>query len=154
MNPGTRPAGRGAGGARHRARRCVIQALYQWQLTGQDADEIAQQFRGGERLAGADRDYFDTAWGGVTADAAGLDAALSPFLDRAVEELDPVERNVLRLAAWELREENVPPAVVINEAVELAHLFGGTDGHSFVNAVLDKAARSWRSAAPEPGHST
>jgi N utilization substance protein B len=116
---------------RHRARRGVVQALYQWQLTSGDVDGIAEQFREGEALSGADRSYFD------------------PFLERSPSQLDPVERAVLWLGAWELLDnKEIPAPVVINEAVELAKAFGGTDGHSFVNAVLDAAAKAWGRDVP------
>lgn len=134
---------------RHRARRGVVQALYQWQLTSQDLEEIAEQFRGGELLSGADRDYFDAAFAGVTAQKQRLEQALDPFLERASSELDPVERAILWLGAWELLDsDEIPSPVVINEAVELAKAFGGTGGHSFVNAVLDAAAQAWGHDAP------
>ena len=134
---------------RHRARRGVVQALYQWQLTAQEVDEIAGQFRGGEALDGADRDYFDAAFAGVTSQRERLELSLDPFLERGLSELDPVERAILWLGAWELlNDEDMPAAVVINEAVELAKTFGGTDGHSFVNAVLDAAAKAWGRDAP------
>ena len=94
----TAPSGKAPDSKRHRARRCVVQALYQWQLTSQDVDEIAGQFRGSELLNGADRDYFDLAFAGVTAKKEGLEQALDPFLERASSELDPVERAVLWLS--------------------------------------------------------
>jgi N utilization substance protein B len=143
------PSGEAPDSKRHRARRGVVQALYQWQLTSQDVGEIAEQFRGGELLGGADLDYFDTAFAGVTTHRQRLEQALDPFLERASSELDPVERAVLWLGAWELLDrDEIPSPVVINEAVELAKAFGGTDGHSFVNAVLDAAARAWGRDAP------
>ena len=146
---GEAPANEAPDSKRHRARRGVVQALYQWQLTSQDVDEIAEQFRGSELLNGADRDYFDLAFAGVTAKKEDLEQALDPFLRRASSELYPVERAVLWLGAWELLDrDEIPSPVVINEAVELAKAFGGTDGHSFVNAVLDAAARAWGRDAP------
>jgi N utilization substance protein B len=134
---------------RHRARRGVVQALYQWQLTSGDVDGIAEQFREGEALSGADRSYFDVAFAGVTTQRERLEMALDPFLERSPSQLDPVERAVLWLGAWELLDnKEIPAPVVINEAVELAKAFGGTDGHSFVNAVLDAAAKAWGRDVP------
>ncbi len=143
------PHGKAPDSKRHRARRGVVQALYQWQLTSQDPDEIAEQFHEGEALNRADRAYFDLAFTGVTTRREDLELALDPFLERASSELDPVERAVLWLGAWELLyNADIPAPVVINEAVELAKAFGGTNGHSFVNAVLDAAAKAWGRDTP------
>lgn len=132
-------------GPRHRARKRAVQALYQWQVTGQDAGDILSQFREMQSASQADGAYFEELVRRVVAHADELDEALAPFLERSPAQVDPVERSVLRLAAWELREcPEVPWRVVLDEAVELAHVFGAVHGHTFVNAVLDKAARAWR----------
>lgn len=132
-------------GPRHRARKRAIQALYQWQVTGQEAGEILEQFREEQTGSRFDNDYFETLVRRVIEHAPELDEALAPYLERPLAQVDPVERSVLRLAAWELRNSpEVPWRVVLDEAVELSHVFGASHGHTFVNAVLDKAARQWR----------
>lgn len=134
-----------ARGPRHRARKRAIQALYQWQVTGQEAGEILEQFREEQTGSRFDNDYFETLVRRVIEHAPELDEALAPYLERPLAQVDPVERSVLRLAAWELRNSpEVPWRVVLDEAVELSHVFGASHGHTFVNAVLDKAARQWR----------
>jgi len=131
--------------ARHKARELALQGLYQWLLAKEHADEIRAhlaEFKGYDK---ADRKYLDMLLDGVIADAAELDAAFTPLLDRPAEELSPVERGVLLIGAYELAHvPEVPYKVVINEAVELAKSYGGTDGHKYVNAVLDKLAARLR----------
>ena len=133
--------------ARSLARKLAMQALYQWQLTGQSAAELRNQYAEEEGWGDADADYFRELLNGITEGAAGLDAALAGLIDRPVGQLDPVERAVLLIGLYELgHRPEVPWRVVINEGVELAKRFGATDGHKFVNAVLDRAARSLRAA--------
>ena len=133
--------------ARHKARELALQGLYQWLLAKEHADEIRAhlaEFKGYDK---ADQKYLDLLLDGVIADAAELDAAFAPLLDRPVEELSPVERGVLLIGAYELAQvPDVPYKVVINEAVELAKSYGGTDGHKYVNGVLDKLAARLRPA--------
>jgi N utilization substance protein B len=136
-----------AGRARSLSRKLAMQALYQWQLTGQSAAELRNQFAADEGFADADAQYFGELLDGVTGDAATLDAELGGLIDRPVAQLDPVERAVLLIGLFELgRRLDVPFRVVINEGVELAKRFGATEGHKFVNAVLDRAARTHRAA--------
>jgi transcription antitermination protein NusB len=124
-----------------------MQALYQWQLTGQTAAELRNQYAEEEGYGDADAEYFRELLQGVTDGAAVLDGTLAGLIDRPVEQLDPVERAVLLIGLYELGQRlDVPWRVVINEGVELAKRFGATDGHKFVNAVLDRAARSLRAA--------
>jgi N utilization substance protein B len=124
-----------------------MQALYQWQLTGQTAAELRNQYAEEEGYGDADAEYFRELLQGVTDGAAVLDGTLAGLIDRPVEQLDPVERAVLLIGLYELAQRlDVPWRVVINEGVELAKRFGATDGHKFVNAVLDRAARSLRAA--------
>lgn len=132
--------------ARRHARRLAMQALYQWQLTAQPPQEIHNQFREDQNVERADLEYFRELLYAVVEGCAGLDAALAPHLtQRAVEEVDPVERAILRLAAYELLHRiDVPYRVVVNEAVELAKKFGAAGSHKFVNGVLDKLARDSR----------
>lgn len=130
---------------RHRSRRLLIQALYQWQLAGGEAREIMLQFIDGRDMNGADGDYFRQVLAGIGDDLARLDAAIEPLLERSLAMVDPVERAILRLAAYELFERReVPVRVVINEAVELAQVFGSAEGHRFVNGLVDRLARRVR----------
>ena len=132
---------------RTRARRTALQALYQWQMTAQDPHEITNDFNEEERLGQLDRALFDNLLAGVINSVVELDEILVPHLDRGIAEIDPVERAVLRLAAFELRTSiEVPWKVVVNEAVELAHMFGAESSHRFINGVLDKVARELRPA--------
>ncbi len=133
-------------GARHRARRAALQSLYQWQATGQAASEIVDQFSAEESFAKLDQDYFKRILVGVIDNVGDLDESLTPFLNRPLRQVDPIERAVLRLAAFELAHcPDVPWRVIINESVELARTFGAEQGHRFVNGVLDKLAPSLRS---------
>jgi len=125
----------------------VLQALYQWQITGQQAGEILAQFRAAQDMNGVDEAYFEQLLRGVVAGQEGLDAELKPFLDRPIGQVDLMERVVLRIGAYELLNcPELPFRVVLDECVDLAHRFGSEQGHSYVNAVLDKAAHRWRSA--------
>jgi N utilization substance protein B len=129
------------------ARKLAMQALYQWQLTQHSATEINKQFLESEESAGVDREYFAELVSGCIARHEELAGALRPFLDRPVDQLDPVETAILMIGMFELRERvDVPYRVVINEAVDLCKRFGATDAHKYVNAVLDRAARELRTA--------
>jgi transcription antitermination protein NusB len=133
--------------ARSLSRKLAMQALYQWQLAGQSASELRLQFATEEGYDDAEQEYFSDLVGGVTASVVSLDSTLQPLIDRPLGQLDPVERAVLWIGLFELlHRPDVPYRVVINEGVELAKRFGATDGHKFVNAVLDRAARELRSA--------
>jgi N utilization substance protein B len=130
---------------RSRARRAAVQALYQWQCTGQTPAEIAGQFREGPSLERADQDYFDALLAGVVRDRDHLESAIARFIDRPVGQLDPVARAILLLGAFELDQRaEVPWRVVVNEAVDLAHTFGADKSHRYVNGVLDRVARDLR----------
>jgi transcription antitermination protein NusB len=131
--------------ARRRSRELAVQGLYHWQLTGKDAVMIAAELAEADDFAKSDASYFRTLLNGAIDNAAALEAEITPFLDRAFRELSPVERGILLIGGYELlRELEVPYRVVINEAVELAKAYGGTDGHKFVNGVLDKLAARLR----------
>lgn len=133
--------------ARSVARKLAMQALYQWQLTGQPAREIIQQFLEGEDAAGVDREHFTELVRRCIDESGALRAALAPFIDRPLEQLDPVEAAILLIGMFELTHRlDVPYRVVINEAVDLGKRFGATDAHKYVNAVLDRAARELRAA--------
>jgi N utilization substance protein B len=130
---------------RHWARRLALQALYQWDLARQRPAEIVAQFAEDENWPRADAEYFGELVRGVTAQARALDARLAPYLDRPMSEVDPVERAVLRIGAYELQHRlDVPFRVVLEEAVSLARKFGAEGGHRFVNGVLDRLARELR----------
>jgi N utilization substance protein B len=132
---------------RRRAREFVLQGLYQRQLSGNSAAAIRAQIAEAAGFPKADGVYFDELWAGVAAEFDELVALCAPHLDRKAKELSPVERAILALGAWELKHrQEIPYRVVINEAVELAKSYGGTDGHKFVNGVLDKMAKQLRAA--------
>jgi N utilization substance protein B len=133
--------------ARSRARRRALQALYAWQLAGTPVPQVLEQFRHEQDMEIADLEYFEDLVRGVVSQVAALDQALTAYLDRPVAEVDPIERAVLRIAAYELlHRPDVPYRVVLNEAVESSKRFGAEHAHSYVNGVLDKAAHAWRSA--------
>ncbi len=139
-----KPSG-GARKSRRKSREFVVQGLYQWALATSPVEEIEQQLREEKSFASVDAEHFTTLLRGVIAQAHLLDAMLQPHLDRPVAELSPVEHAILRLAGYEMQHHpEIPYRVVINEAVELAKSFGGTDGHKFVNGVLDKLAAQVR----------
>ena len=141
----TRPRSDRSGRARSLSRRLALQALYQWQMTGQEPGLIAAQFLADEDLGKADPDYFHELLHQVPVRAAEIDAALEPFLDRPPAQVDPVERAILRIGGYELMQHpDLAYRIVINEAVELAKMFGAEQGHRFVNGVLDKLARATR----------
>jgi N utilization substance protein B len=134
-------------GRRTLARQSALQALYQWQMTGQTPAEIERQFLDDPEAGDFERSLFHELLHGVPAHLGELDASLGPLLDRPVEQVDPVERAILRLGAYELlRSPELPYRVVINEAVDLAKRFGAEQGHRYVNGVLDKLARRARAA--------
>jgi len=140
-------AGKSATGkwARRKARRAAVQAVFGWQMTGGNTADVESEYESNGSLDKADAVFFTEILRGVLLNAGELDALLGPVLDRQVGELDKVELAVLRLAARELQtRDDIPFAVVIDEYVELAKLFGAEDGHKFVNGVLDKLAISLR----------
>ena len=132
---------------RRRAREFVIQGLYQWQVGDQDEAAIQVQ---AESVAGfdkADRELYLALLRETRQQAASLQAELAPHIDRHWDEVSPIERCILLLGACELKlHPETPYRVIINEAIELAKTFGGTDGHKFVNGVLDKLASGLRAA--------
>lgn len=132
-------------GSRRLARELALRALYQWLLTGDDLACLLKQSEEAEDYPKASPIYLKTLIEGVVSDARALDAALMPHLDRPVERLSPIEHAILLMGAYELMYcPDVPYRVVLNEAVELAKRYGGTDGHKYVNGVLDKLARTVR----------
>lgn len=134
--------------ARRRARRRALQALYQWHLTGQDVSDIIGQFHEVQDFSNVDDELFATLVRKVSSEQAVIDEKIAPFLDRPLDQLDVIEHVILSIAAYELLNSiEVPHQVVIDEAVNLARQFGAEQGHSFINGVLDKAAREWRDPA-------
>ena len=130
---------------RRKARHFGLQALYQWTLSGASATDIEAEFRVDNDFQHTDGEYFSALLRGVTSDVESLEILFAPALDRTLDELDPIERNLLRLGTFELRDRiDVPYKVVISEAVALAKKFGATDSHKYVNGVLDKIARDLR----------
>jgi len=138
--------------ARRRSREFALQGLYSWLLAGQPVLDITAQLEESKGFERADHAYFSSLMRGAIEQQGTLEEALAPCLDRKVRELSPVERGILLLGAWELKNApEVPYRVVINEAVELAKSFGGTDGHKYVNGVLDKLAKSLREREARAG---
>jgi len=130
---------------RRRSREFALQGLYQWQLAKADPAAIARNLSEARGFDKIDADYFTTLLEGAIAAAPEMEQAISPHLDREYKRLSPVERAILLLAGYELAHQpEVPYRAVINEAVELAKSYGGTDGYKFVNGVLDKLATQLR----------
>ena len=126
-------------GSRHMARRSVVQALYQWELTGQLGAGIADSFLDDWGLKGVDQEYFKQLVRGILNHTAELDRVLEQCLDRDLASVDPIERTVLRIGTYELQfRPEIPVRVVLNEAIELARVFGAEEGYRFVNGVLDR----------------
>nr|WP_228255848.1 transcription antitermination factor NusB [Pollutimonas thiosulfatoxidans] len=151
----TAPAGAAARGnsrsARRRAREFALQGVYAWLLRGdaglQDAGEIDAHIRDDDEFREADATWFKTLLHGVLREAPALRERFMPYVDRPLEELSPIEHGILLIGSFELIHHlEVPYKVAINEAVELAKSFGGTDGFKFVNGVLDKMAADVRPA--------
>ncbi|MBS4097336.1 MAG: transcription antitermination factor NusB [Sulfuricella sp.] len=131
--------------SRRKAREYALQGLYQWALSGNDVEEIEKQLREEKGFAQCDDEHFRVLLRGVIAQAHLFDATIQPHLDRPIAELSPVEHAILRLAGYEMQHHpEIPYRVIINEALELAKSYGGTDGHKFVNGVLDKLAAKIR----------
>ncbi len=132
--------------ARSKARRCALQALYQWQMAGQDLVEIETQFVAEHDMAKTDVVYFQALLREVPTRLDEIDGHITPHLDRALKSLDPVELAALRIGVCELAyHPDIPYRVVINEAVELTKTFGADQSHKYINGVLDKVARALRS---------
>lgn len=124
--------------SKHYSRCAVVQALYQWQHTQQNAEEIAAQFSTEGHLKKADKKYFKKVLAGVIAEQPALDILLKPHLDRDMTALTPVELAILWLGAYELAHcPEIPYKVAINEALEIAKDFGADQSHKYVNAILD-----------------
>ena len=138
--------------SRRRAREFALQGMYQWQYTGEGAAQVLKNLSELEEFAEADQEFLREQLRGTIAEAAGLRSRIEPLADRKWDDLSPIERGILMLAAWELmHKQDIPYRVTINEAIELGKTFGGTDGHKYVNGVLDRLAAEVRAdevAAP------
>lgn len=131
---------------RHRARQFVLQGLYQSLVGGQDQASILAQAKDVAGFDKIDRDLYEKLLQQILGDTGGLQEALTPYLDRAWNEISPIEQGILLIGACELKHfPEIPYRVVLNEAIELARSYGGTDGHKFVNGILDKLATQLRS---------
>ena len=132
-------------GSRSLSREFALRALYAQHLSGQDEVDMAAHVREDKDFAKANMAYFESLFHGVLTEGADLELKLAPHLDRPINELSPIERGILLIGAHELANcPDVPYRVAINEAVELAKKYGGTDGHKYVNGVLDKLAKLMR----------
>ncbi len=132
---------------RSKARSHAVQALYQWQLTRHSLSEIYDQFLSEIDLRKVEISYFKELLFGVPTHLQAIDEQLKPLLDRAIDSVDPVERAILRLGTYELlHHPEIPYRVILNEAIELAKVFGAEQGHRYVNGVLDRLAKQLRQA--------
>lgn len=135
--------------AKHMARSCALQSLYQWQLTGNDLSDIEQSFaelvEGEQEVAKIHRGLFEELLHQIPARVTELDEAINPLLDRSADQLDPIEQVILRIGAYELLfKPELPYRVAINEGVELAKEFGAEQSHRYINGILDKLAQKVR----------
>lgn len=138
--------------ARRRARRSAMQALYQWQLSRIDLKEIEDQFLIDQDMSKVDLEYFHELLHRIPAQLDKIDPILLEHIDRPVNEVDPVERAILRIGVFELENHlEIPYRVVLSEAVQLAKQFGALDGHKYVNGVLDKIAQNSRQLEIQAG---
>ena len=131
--------------AKTNARKCAVQALYQWQMSGDSLNYIEAYFVEESHLKGAQKSYFSELFHGVPKQLNAIDAALSEFVDRPVEKIDPVERAILRIGVYELINRlETPYKVIINEGVNLAKEFGAEGSHKYINGILDKVCQKQR----------
>jgi len=131
--------------ARTNARKTAVQALYQWQMTGQNLSEIERQFLEDERLKNVQKSYFTELFYGIPKNLVDIDQVLAEFVDRPVEKIDPVERAILRIGVYELLHRlDMPYKVILNEGINLAKCFGADGSHKYVNGILDKVAQQKR----------
>lgn len=132
--------------ARHNARVKALQALYQWDLSGANLDDIETHFLDSQEMSRVDLEYFRELLHGVPRKLDTIHKNLAECLDRPIEELDPIERTICQIGAYELLEKpDIPVRVVINECVEVTKKFGADQGHKYVNGVIDKLAQQIRS---------
>lgn len=149
MSEVKKPESKSVAKARGKARRLAMQAIYQWQMTGDSITDIKQQFVEANTItsstAAIDAEYFSQLVSGVASSISELDPLLEKNMTRSMESVDPVERSILRLATFEfVNRLDVPYRVVLNEAVNITKEFCSEKSHTFVNAVLDKVAQEIR----------
>ncbi|MDP8078557.1 transcription antitermination factor NusB [Phocoenobacter skyensis] len=126
---------------RRRARECAVQALYSWFISKNSIEEVEVSFMTDQDMKGVDVPYFRKLLLGTVEHITEVDEAFQPYLDRSQDDLDPIEYSILRVASYELKFQlDVPYKVVINEAIEVAKVFGSDDSHKYVNGILDKLA--------------
>ncbi|MBT8114788.1 MAG: transcription antitermination factor NusB [Arenicella sp.] len=131
--------------SRHNGRRAALQALYQWDLTNQDVDQIEPSFKQIHDMQNIDRKYLREIMREVPRLKKELESTITPFIDREFDKLDPVERAILRIGTYELQyRRDVPTKVVLNEMIELAKVFGSEHSYKFINGVMDKLAGALR----------
>ena len=132
-------------GARTRARELMVQALYQKQIAGHTTSELVSQFHEQVAYERVDQPYFDEQFPAISNSQDELEKKIDELIDRPLEQLDPVERAILLIGVYELESRSdIPFRVVINECVNLAKRFGSIEGHKYINACLDLAAKSYR----------
>ena len=132
-----------ASSGRHLARRNAVQALYQWDMTGQSASSIKANFIYDDRLTGRYQEYFETLIKEIPANIDTIDGTIAQYADRPVNKLDPLEKSILRVGVYELKYQiDVPQNVVVNEGIEIAKLFCADHGYKYVNGVLDKVVKA------------
>jgi len=132
--------------ARSRARELIVQSLYQMQIADHDEAELRSQFHDRPDYQRVDQSYYDSALSGICSNMEVLEKSIDDLADRPISQLDPVERGILLLGFYELQTvPEVPFKVVINESVNLAKRFGAVDGHKYINALLDRAVKQFRS---------
>ena len=145
MSESKQPADKSLAKARGKSRRLAMQAIYQWQMTGDSITDIKQQFFEENNFSKIDADFFSELVSGVASSISELDPLLEKNMPRSVESVDPVERSILRLATYEfVNRFDVPYRVVLNEAVNITKEYCAENSHAFVNAVLDKVAKEIR----------
>lgn len=131
--------------AKTNARKCAVQALYQWQMSGESLARIEMYFLEEQHLKGAQKSYFSELFHGVPKQLNTIDAELAQFVDRPIEKIDPVERAILRVGVYELINRlETPYKVIINEGVNLAKDFGAEGSHRYINGILDKVSQKHR----------
>ncbi|KAF3982949.1 MAG: transcription antitermination factor NusB [Methylococcales symbiont of Hymedesmia sp. n. MRB-2018] len=131
--------------AKTKARECAVQALYQWQVSGESLARIEMNFLEEEYLKGAQKKYFSELFHGIPQQLDTIDEALAEFVDRPVEKIDPVERAILRIGVYEfINRLDTPYKVIINEGVNLAKCFGAEGSHKYVNSILDHVSKKTR----------
>lgn len=129
------------------ARRRAMQAIYQWQMTGNDLSEIEEQFLAEQDMSKVDLEYFNELLHKIPTQINTIDSVAEKSMESVMEAIDPIERAILRISIYELQHRiDVPYKVVINEAIVLAKAFGGDNSHTFVNGIVDKAAHELRQA--------